>query len=378
MNNIKLVKRHKCVISDSDLEFLSQDKFPLFCGCVNSDDQDDYICDQNWTISKEGVIQLQNLIPLDLLYANGHDAGSVGALWEEHHKEFANFVIKTNPKSVLEIGGGHGKLSQNCLGIKNIKWTIVEPNTENKYENVDYIDGFFHKEIFNDRYFDTIVHSHTFEHIYNPHEFLEEISSVLMGGGRMIFSLPNMKKWLENKFTNCLNFEHTIFLTENVLEFLLQKHRFRVLEKQYFKEHSIFYHVCKDESIDTLKVVLKNEYDENKKLFLDMKKYYQEKIFSLNQILETTNKKIYLFGAHLFSQYLIYNGLKIDKIISILDNNPNKQEKRLYGTNFKVKSPKILKEQDDSLVILNAGVYNDEIRKDIINNINKNVEIIGF
>lgn len=42
----------------------------------------------------------------------------------------------------------------------------------------------------------------------------------------MIFSLPNMKKWLENKFTNCLNFEH-----------------------------SIFYHVCKDESIDTLKVV---------------------------------------------------------------------------------------------------------------------------
>ncbi len=30
----------------------------------------------------------------------------------------------------------------------------------------------------------TIVHSHTFEHIYNPHEFLEEISSVLMGGGQ--------------------------------------------------------------------------------------------------------------------------------------------------------------------------------------------------
>nr|WP_232364897.1 hypothetical protein [Campylobacter aviculae] len=191
----------------------------------------------------------------------------------------------------------------------------------------------------------------------------------------MIFSLPNMKKWLENKFTNCLNFEHTIFLTENVLEFLLQKHRFRILEKQYFKEHSIFYHVCKDESIDTLRVVLKNEYDENKKLFLDMKKYYHEKIFSLNQILETTNKKIYLFGAHLFSQYLIYNGLKNDKIISILDNNPNKQEKRLYGTNFKVKSPKILKEQDDSLVILNAGVYNDEIRKDI-ESINNKIEIV--
>ncbi|EAJ1410689.1 SAM-dependent methyltransferase, partial [Campylobacter jejuni] len=58
------------------------------------------------------------------------------------------------------------------------------------------------------------------------------------------------------------------------------------------------------------------------------------------------------------------------------DNNPSKQEKRLYGTKFIVKSPKILKDQDDSLVILNAGVYNDEIEKDILENINKNIRIL--
>ncbi|EKA8430155.1 TPA: SAM-dependent methyltransferase, partial [Campylobacter jejuni] len=57
-------------------------------------------------------------------------------------------------------------------------------------------------------------------------------------------------------------------------------------------------------------------------------------------------------------------------------NNPSKQEKRLYGTKFIVKSPKILKDQDDSLVILNAGVYNDEIEKDILENINKNIRIL--
>ncbi|HEB8060606.1 TPA: SAM-dependent methyltransferase, partial [Campylobacter jejuni] len=58
------------------------------------------------------------------------------------------------------------------------------------------------------------------------------------------------------------------------------------------------------------------------------------------------------------------------------DNNPSKQEKRLYGTKFIVKSPKILKDQNDSLVILNAGVYNDEIEKDILENINKNIRIL--
>ncbi len=192
----------------------------------------------------------------------------------------------------------------------------------------------------------------------------------------MIFSLPNMEKWLENKFTNCLNFEHTIFLSENILEFLLQKHKFKIIQKQYFKEHSIFYHVCKDESINTQNIVLKNEYEKNKKLFLDMKKYYQEKILYLNEILENTTKKVYLFGAHLFGQYLIFQGLNTEKIINILDNNPSKQEKRLYGTKFIVKSPKILKDQDDSLVILNAGVYNDEIEKDILENINQKIEIL--
>ncbi|ECO2890168.1 SAM-dependent methyltransferase, partial [Campylobacter jejuni] len=83
-----------------------------------------------------------------------------------------------------------------------------------------------------------------------------------------------------------------------------------------------------------------------------------------------------LFGAHLFGQYLIFQGLNTEKIINILDNNPSKQEKRLYGTKFIVKSPKILKDQDDSLVILNAGVYNDEIEKDILENINKNIRIL--
>ncbi|EOI2823882.1 SAM-dependent methyltransferase, partial [Campylobacter jejuni] len=75
-------------------------------------------------------------------------------------------------------------------------------------------------------------------------------------------------------------------------------------------------------------------------------------------------------------QYLIFQGLNTEKIINILDNNLIKQEKRLYGTKFIVKSPKILKDQDNSLVILNAGVYNDEIEKDILENINQKIEIL--
>ena len=57
-------------------------------------------------------------------------------------------------------------------------------------------------------------------------------------------------------------------------------------------------------------------------------------------------------------------------ITSILDNDITKQSKRLYGTNLLVNSPKILKNEKRPTVILKAGAYNSEIKKDILENIN--------
>ena len=80
---------------------------------------------------------------------------------------------------------------------------------------------------------------------------------------------------------------------------------------------------------------------------------------------------LYLFGAHVFAQHLIVMGLNTEKIVCLLDNDRNKQGRRLYGTKLKVASPRILAEVKDPIVILKAGVYNDEIKKDIVDNINK-------
>ena len=48
----------------------------------------------------------------------------------------------------------------------------------------------------------------------------------------------------------------------------------------------------------------------------------------------------------------------------------NKHGKRLYGTNLKVFSPSLLKKEIDPVLILKAGVYNDEIKNDIVKNYN--------
>ena len=71
--------------------------------------------------------------------------------------------------------------------------------------------------------------------------------------------------------------------------------------------------------------------------------------------------------------FKLYNGLNIDKISCILDNSKMKQGHRLYGTSFNTESPKILKGRKNIAVILRAAQYNEEIKKDIFENINDRV-----
>ena len=69
-------------------------------------------------------------------------------------------------------------------------------------------------------------------------------------------------------------------------------------------------------------------------------------------------------------------GLNTDKIKFVLDNSEEKQEKRLYGTKLIVKSPKILIEEKDPVVILKAANYNEEIKENILSKINANCKFL--
>jgi hypothetical protein len=188
-----------------------------------------------------------------------------------------------------------------------------------------------------------------------------------------LFSLPNLEEMLRKKYTNVINFEHTIFLTEPYIEYLLSKYHFRIIKREYFKEdHSIFYACIRDNKVQQLEFP-KGLFKHNKKIFLEYVNYHHQLIDDLNFKIKKLQKdqKLYLFGAHVFSQYLINFGLNVNRLECIIDNDFNKQGKRLYGTELKVFSPKILSNNVyDPVVILKAGVYNEEIKKDILENIN--------
>ena len=377
---MKLQVRDKDIIFGSpDLEELhTLNSYPVFMGCVDHDFRKDLRAEQTWEICRSsGILQLKKLIPLEILYGDHHSSGAVGATWMDHHQNFADFILKYKPKKVLEIGGAHGILAKKFMEFIEIPWTIIEPNPNPvKGCKAKFIKGFIKNDYLLNLTEDTIIHSHVLEHLYNPNEFFRNLSSV-KHSTKLIFSVPNMLEMLKRKYTNCLNFEHTLFITEPLIEYLLSSSGFEILEKKYYKDdHSIFYSCVKKEKSKIINLP-KNYYEENKKVFLDYINYHEKLVNQLNNDIKKINSKEFLFGAHVFSQYLLEFGLESARINCILDNDKNKQGKRLYGTNLKVNSPKILKEEvSKPYVILRAGAYNEEIKKDIIENINPNVIFI--
>jgi len=376
IKKLDTIERNKCILTGNrDLNVVYTFKnFPVFCGCMdtNDNDNDDLFCDMSWSISKSsGIIQLNKLIPLDFLYSVGHNSGSIGKVWKDHHENFSAFIKKGGYNKVLEIGGATGNLFNNFLNEDgDFSWSIIEPRVELKVEDqrLKFLEGFLERYDFGDQKFDTIVHSHVLEHTYNPLDFVEKISDLISPGGKQYISIPNMKHALEMGYMNMLTFEHSYFIDIDLLICILAKNKF-VVDKIFENNHSIF---VKSHKVDYTPKV-KDYFSSHKNLFMVYIDNIKKDVIRINESIISSDQ-IFLFGGHVWSQYLLSMGLNMN-IISILDNDIDKQGKRLYGTNLIVENPKVLYNYIEPKVIIRAGVYSEEI-KDQLLSINSNTKFL--
>lgn len=376
---MKLIDRPVDVIGGkSDLEFLyAIHGLPVHMGCTSDPVDTDVVQDLNFWISRStGVVQINPILPLDVVYSHAHGSGEIGDIWEKHHCAFADFVCLHSGSVVFEIGGGHGRLAREVCARKTVDWTILEINPPTMVPDgvnleVGIFDGSYNLPV----KVDTFVHSHVFEHMYQPAEFIRAISAKLKKGDMHVFSVPNMRVMIEKCYTNAINFEHTFYLDETVIDYLLELNGFEVVDKKYYRDdHSIFFAAKRcgtPQKVAGVDERLLTSYPMNKLLFQNFFTSIVNRVREINKALQNyEGEAVFLFGAHIWAQYLIAVGLNLDPIKFVLDNDLNKQGKRLRGSDFIVKSPTVLASEESPLVILEAGVYNSEVREQISGHIN--------
>jgi 2-polyprenyl-3-methyl-5-hydroxy-6-metoxy-1,4-benzoquinol methylase len=372
------ISRENCAICNNELAYLySLDNIPINLSCVDLHDIISYKFDKLSFSSCTGcnTIQLDKLVPLDILYSKSHNTTSVGKTWENYFTLFIeNLQNIINDKIILEIGCPSGKIATKCNNYK--KWYIVEPNKNNEIifnDKISFIESFFDDHLNLGEKVDIIVHSHLFEHIYCPNDFLKTCYGMLNDDGEMIFGVPNMQYMVDKILFLGIFFEHTIFLNVDNITHLLKKNGFEIIKIIEYENHSTIYHTKKNNA-NTLE--LKNDFEitNYRDHFFRIITEYKSFIEKCNALINCNiNKDIYIFGASYNTQTLLFFGLN-NNIKGVLDNCKEKQNKYFYGTKLKIYSPEILSNNDNAIVILKNGYYTNEIFIQI-QKINPNITI---
>lgn len=348
-------------------------KMPTFMGCVDPETSpsNDLFWAMKWGLKDDSTFGVIDPPRAELIYLGQHNE-LVGLTWQNHLQKFAEYVSDRIGGVVLEIGAGHCRLSQEICKFKSeafVRWDILEPNpliVENPYGAL--ITDYFPCAKIQKNSYKTIVHSHVLEHVISPIDFLIECYKTLNTDGEIIMSVPNMENMAKNIDLNLLMFEHLTYLPHKEIENISNFAGFKIVDSYYYENHSIFLHLKKNidnsRPIEVFKsLVSKIEINQI------VKNYSLEiidKVSSINKFLASNELTFYIFGAHIFSQYLISLGLNIEKIQSLLDNSTHKQGKRLYGTSLSVLSPEELKGKEYLGIILPMGNYEDEIIQQLI------------
>lgn len=301
------------------------------------------------------TIQLTNLADPAVLYETSHNSSVVGETWTTHYSTFATVIKPYVRGAVLDIGDPSFKVGKyftetsdrippEHIGV----WTSVDPNCTVKHsQNQVIVSEFFEKALSNLQEVDTIIHSHLFEHVYNPSAFLSQCRTLLREGGYMCFSVPNMEK-TETPFAGVF-LEHTFHLSKPLTAYLLAKAGFEIVVQSDYRAHSTFYVVKKSEASCNIESVI--EYNES--LEFRVPSY------------EDVSEPVYLYGSHYNSQIRLAIQPNL-KVISILDNDPLKIGSYLDGFAHKVESPAILVGLSNPIVLVShCSVYKDEIASQI-------------
>lgn len=375
------IDRPKSVLTGrSSLETLYRFKdFPVFFGGTEAPSQEDLVADMDWALDHEtGMVQLTKLIPLEILYHAQHVDGC-GPTWQAYYEAFADYIVSFKPQTVVEIGGGMGVLAQRVTStLSQLEWHIVEPNPAFEPSGRIHVQKeFFTGSTVIPAQADMVVFSQVLEHAYDPKEFMLAIATFLKPGGKVVFAYPHLLKWLQEKYTNALNFEHTMLLTDEYLDPMLPALGFTPLDKTQYKEHSFFYAAERNGDEPRLDTIAWPDLTvKHRQAFNEFITHHVTMVEELNRQMHASTVPVYLFGAHIFSTYLFSFGLEKEKIVGMLDNSPTKRGKRFYGTEFTVESPEILRGKGPVQVIVKAGIYTEEIKQAILEKINPEVKFL--
>src|SRR5210317_543402 len=366
MNNQIYTERERCIFCNSGnlYSLWNDDKYsiPLGCYVVENLDKKTYRMPFNVQKCKDCLIYQTKFIGnVNIIY--DYNAKSHGSIRNNMDILFSKFIVDNDDiKNIAEIGGGNGSLSDIIMDTNSkINYTIIDPTYSGSINNKKIINKYFEDVSINEIEVDTIVMSHVFEHFYEPSKILEKFKNrdTIQN---IYLNFPDLESYIKEGNYHVLNPEHIYYACNNYIILIFEKYGFELIKKYFHENHSVFFHfkrITNNINRDFNKIVSSDNYVE---------KFFNSIHERINNITEIVNKypeyKVYIWPCSMHTTYILSLGLETNiKLESILDNATHKIGKYLYGYNYKCESfSDVINKNDKSIIIMNGGCYNKEIK----------------
>ena len=121
-----MIERKHCIMCGGSIQDIYTFKeFPIYMGTTSQSQHEDIYCNMIFTACGQcGCVQLKNLIPLEILYAEAHN-DATGETWSRHHTEFCDFIKKYAKGNIVEIGGANLKVAKRLAEEKAVNMEHV-------------------------------------------------------------------------------------------------------------------------------------------------------------------------------------------------------------------------------------------------------------
>ncbi len=351
------MQRTSCILcQSSDLKILEENQtYPLYSQHTLQDISEDKVFD--FTIlgcSQCGCCQLRNLLDLSTLYNSSFTMTTFSKFLENHDTSFSKFILHhTNSKDFIEIGAVQCQLYKKLKAQRDLDYTVLDLFPyKNLPENVKFLQG--NCEEFDFSSDKTLILSNVFEHLYNPHKFLEQVRKNKVQ--EIFISIPDFDSQLRSKNVNLINRQHIFYCGIHHINKIFSKYNYKCNAYLNNANQSCMFMFVFESDYYTLNFPLQDTVSSQViRLFDEFKS-------KINKI--DTSKSIFICPSGIYGQKLyIYMKDKQKHVVGFLDNDAGKHNSRLYGTDKLILSPSCLSSYNPEtcLILLCESPYRQEI-----------------
>jgi len=268
---------------------------------------------------------------------------------------------KVNVLGVSYRDKKHAGILELQYGIKEISYVDYRPHTAEEIFKIETIQHIItHKGKLlgeENEQFDLILANRILHHVHDPIAFLSGISNMLSDDGCIYFEVPDCQCGFLEKDYSIIFEEHTLYFTKTSLCNLLESTGYEVqwcLEYMYPVENSLSVLVKKKEIRERNFFCEKDIFQAFVDSFSTTKKNTQRFFEEIVQ-----DQRICLFGAGHHGCTFVNLFELTNYFEFVVDDNQNKQDYYLPGTNLEIVSSDILTSNEIDICFLSVSQVNE-------------------